>query len=150
MKRYAVARSNDIPDGERLIVKVNGHSIGIFHVDGRYHAFLNRCPHQGAELCVGRVVSHITSAQPGQLSVDSSRRYLVCPWHGWEFDLDTGQSYFDPARMRARRYSVELEPGSALAAPEQPTPGESRAKGPYIAEKLPVSVEDDYIIIVMP
>jgi nitrite reductase/ring-hydroxylating ferredoxin subunit len=150
MKRYTVARSDEIPDGSRLIVEVNGHSIGIFHDKGRYHAFLNRCPHQGAQLCAGRVVSHITSHRPGQITVDPSRRYLVCPWHGWEFDLETGQSYFDPARMRARRYPVELGPRTEQAAAEELTPGESLAKGPYVAETLPVTIEDDYIIVVMP
>ena len=33
---------------------------------------------------------------------------LACPWHGWEFDLLTGESLSDP-RIRLRRYPVEVE-----------------------------------------
>ena len=38
---------------------------------------------------------------------------IRCPWHGWEFDLRTGQSWFDPRAVRVRRYDVSVEPGSA-------------------------------------
>jgi 3-phenylpropionate/trans-cinnamate dioxygenase ferredoxin subunit len=144
MKRFIVARVRDVPEGSRLMIEVNGHSVGVFHVNGRYHAFLNRCPHQGAKLCMGRIVSHFTSSRPGRLEMDSSRKYLVCPWHGWEFDLDTGRSYFDPARVRARRYAVELEEGGDTQ------PDDGWQKGPYTASKLPVEVEDNYLVVVLP
>ena len=39
---------------------------------------------------------------------------LRCPWHGWEFDVRTGQSWFDPVQVRVRRYNVTVTPGSAL------------------------------------
>ncbi len=58
-----------------------------------------------------------------------------CPWHGWEFDIRTGQSYCDPKRFRARAYPVKVEPGSSVV------------KGPYIAETLAVSVESDYVVV---
>jgi nitrite reductase/ring-hydroxylating ferredoxin subunit len=150
MNRYLVARADDVPEGGRLIVDVNGRAVGIFRVDGTYHAFLNRCPHQGAQLCAGRVVSHISATRPGKIELDSTRKYLVCPWHGWEFELETGQSYFDPSRMRARHYAVEVRPGSTLDELGSTPSAEGMRKGPYIAEKLEVNVEDDYIVVVVP
>jgi nitrite reductase/ring-hydroxylating ferredoxin subunit len=149
MPKYVVARSTDVPEGERIIVDINQRSVGIFNVDGNYYAVLNRCPHQGAELCRGAMVSSFRSERPGQLEVDASRKYLACPWHGWEFDLATGQSYFDPMRTRVRPYPVEVERGE-LVAQDIEQDGETRlVKGPHIAETLPISVEDDYLVITL-
>src|SRR5262249_14540717 len=60
---------------------------------------------------------------------------LRCPWHGWEFDVRTGKSWCDPARLRLMAYAVSVEPGASLAA------------GPYVAETYPVALEDDYVIV---
>ncbi len=62
---------------------------------------------------------------------------LRCPWHGWEFDIRTGQSWCDPQRVRARLYPVAVEPGAEVV------------KGPYVAETFPVSVEQDYVVLEM-
>jgi 3-phenylpropionate/trans-cinnamate dioxygenase ferredoxin subunit len=96
-----------------------------------------------------------------------------CPWHGWEFDVRTGQSWFDPVQVRVRRYDVTVTPGSELAdatiaegaPPPEPgtTPAEVAAaagdagdtdpgmegmlKGPYVAETYPVTVEQEYIVV---
>jgi 3-phenylpropionate/trans-cinnamate dioxygenase ferredoxin subunit len=60
---------------------------------------------------------------------------LRCPWHCWEFDIRTGQSWCDPDSVHARTYAVEVEPGATLA------------KGPFEAETVPVTVEQDYVVI---
>jgi hypothetical protein len=60
---------------------------------------------------------------------------LRCAWHGWEFDMRTGQSYFDPQHTRIRSYPVEIEDGEALA------------KGPYVAETFPVTIEESYVLV---
>src|SRR5437660_1746670 len=60
---------------------------------------------------------------------------IRCPWHGWEFDIRTGQSYCDPRRFRAKAYPVNVEPGSAVV------------KGPYVAETVKVAVESDYVVV---
>ena len=60
---------------------------------------------------------------------------VKCPWHGWEFDIKTGQSWCSPMRVRVRPYPVDVESGGELV------------KGPYVAERFNVSVEDDYIVV---
>jgi 3-phenylpropionate/trans-cinnamate dioxygenase ferredoxin subunit len=142
----------DVPEGGRLIVDVDGRSIGVFRVDGRYYALLNRCPHLGAELCRGEVLGLLESDAPGRYRHDPNRKLLACPWHGWEFDLATGQSYFDPERTRVRPYAVAVEAGDVVARDV----GDGRAalagdltKGPYMAETFPVSVEDDYLVLTL-
>jgi nitrite reductase/ring-hydroxylating ferredoxin subunit len=160
-KKYVVARASDILEGQRLIVDVAGRSIGIFNIEGRFYAFLNRCPHRGAELCKGEVLGLVRSKRPGEWELDSSRKFLVCPWHGWEFDVETGHSWFDPNRMKARPFSIDVESGEVvkeeLEGGEAVRPGADvarfvdpvthRIKGPYEADKIPVTIEDDYIVL---
>jgi 3-phenylpropionate/trans-cinnamate dioxygenase ferredoxin subunit len=70
----------------------------------------------------------------------------VCPWHGWEFELSTGQSYWNPRSSIARRFPVELEDGDVVA--ERLAAGEA-VPGPYVAEVYPVSLEDQYVVVTM-
>ena len=163
--KFVVARTSDIPDGGRIIVEINGRSIGVFNVGGEFHALLNRCPHSGAPLCRGSLVGSLKSDVPGSYTYDSSQKLLQCPWHGWEFDIRTGQSYCDPEKTRVRHYETETATGSelneAVAAEEvadpatheiagelEPRPyGVPLQRGPYRAELIPVEVENDYVIV---
>lgn len=147
-QRFVVAPVSAVPEGGRIIVEAGGREIGIFRVDGEFHAFLNRCPHLGGPLCEGEMLGLIESDGPGDIRLDAGHRMLTCPWHGWEFDIKTGQSYCDPARMRARRYPVAVEHGEAIVDGEADGPG-GRRKGPYVAEVIPISVEDDYLVLTM-
>jgi nitrite reductase/ring-hydroxylating ferredoxin subunit len=169
--RYVVGRVADLPPGGRLLVEVGGRPIGVFNIDGRYYGLINRCPHKGAEMCRGNVVASLSSSGPGQFTYDPDTKLIMCPWHGWEFDVRTGQSYVDPRRTRIRTYDVEVAAGEDVAPlvetgelglakdPDRPGPGEfaasgpleidetGRAKGPYTAETIEVAVEDDYVVV---
>lgn len=167
MAKYVVAKVSDIPDGGRIIVDIRGRSIGVFNLAGEFHAVLNRCPHGGAPLCRGSMVGLLESDVPGEYRYDGSQKLLQCPWHGWEFDVTTGQSYLDPMRMRVRHYDAEVTKGQAvqeevaagdtadpsdfqIAGELEPKPyGVPLEKGPYKAELVPVSVEDDYVVVSM-
>ncbi|MGH7079373.1 MAG: Rieske (2Fe-2S) protein [Acetobacteraceae bacterium] len=135
MARHVVGTAAEIPPGGRKLVSVAGHSIGIFNLGGEFFALLNRCPHQGGALCLGQQIGLVLSAEPGAYCYCRSGEMLKCPWHGWEFDIRTGQSWCDPKRTRVRTYPVSVEPGAALV------------EGPYRAETFPVSVEAEYLLI---
>lgn len=139
--RYNVGRAADLPDGDRRLVEIGGRSIGVFNVGGRFFALRNRCPHQGGPLCRGRLFGRLESNRPGEYKYDDDRYLLECPWHGWEFDLATGQSWFDPVRTRVRRYPVALESPESVAESRELSPG------PFTAESFPVDVQDDYIVV---
>jgi nitrite reductase/ring-hydroxylating ferredoxin subunit len=136
MARYVIATTAEIPPGGRKIVEVAGRSIGIFNVDGEFLALRNRCPHQGGPLCEGGLSGLLEAMTPGEYHYSRNGEMLRCPWHGWEFDLRTGQSWFDPGRTRVRRYQVSVEPAASGLAP-----------GPYVAETYPVSVEEQYVVV---
>lgn len=149
--RFVVARVEDLPDGERMIVEVNGRSVGLFNVGGEYHALLNRCPHQNGPLCLGDVLNLVEASKPGDYRFDAETKVISCPWHGWEFDLRTGQSYFDPARTRVKSYRVDVASGRALcgSAEAATSPSSGPQRGPYVAQVIPVTVEDEYLVLTM-
>ena len=146
--KYVVARVDDIPDGSRLLVTVGDREVGVFKVKGEFFALLNRCPHLGGPLCRGQLLNTVVSSGPGDVRLDEADDIITCPWHGWEFDLRTGQSYWNPEHLRARKFPVGVEAGAALAIYLEQ--GEAaRIPGPYEAETIPVSIESDYVVVTM-
>jgi nitrite reductase/ring-hydroxylating ferredoxin subunit len=135
MARHVVATTSEIPAGGNKVVTVGGREIVVFHVNGEFFALLNRCPHEGAPLAKAACVALLQSEEPGQYRRSRVGELLRCPWHGWEYDMRTGQSYLDPKRTRVRAYPVAVEAGEALV------------KGPYVAETFPVTVEETYVLV---
>jgi nitrite reductase/ring-hydroxylating ferredoxin subunit len=86
-------------------------------------------------LCEGPLIGLAQSSDPGEIEYTRLGEIIRCPWHGWEFDIRTGQSYCDPKRFRARAYPVNVEPGASVV------------KGPYVADTIAVSVESDYVVV---
>jgi nitrite reductase/ring-hydroxylating ferredoxin subunit len=130
MGRHIIGRVSELPPGERTIVEVEGRSIGVFNVQGQYYALRNRCPHQGAPLCLGAIKGMALPSKPGEYRWGREGEILRCPWHGWEFDITSGRSIFNPHRVRVRTYEVTVEPNEDPAV-----------------ETYPVTVEDGVIIL---
>jgi nitrite reductase/ring-hydroxylating ferredoxin subunit len=143
MARHIVARTTDIPPGGNKVFGVDGRDIVVFHVNGEFFALLNRCPHAGAPLEKAACVARLTSPEPGVFERSRVGELLRCAWHGWEFDMRNGQSWFDPKRFKIRSYPVAIESGEEVAKELE----DGLAKGPYVAETFPVHVEDSYVII---
>jgi len=132
--------------GERRIVEVGGRSIGVFRVGERFFGIRNRCPHQGGPLCLGHVLGDAIADAPGAATIAPDPLRIACPWHGWEYDLDSGQSFMGGVAPRVRSYGVGLEPGGALLEAARARPAE-RIPGPYVAETFEVEVEDEYVVL---
>jgi 3-phenylpropionate/trans-cinnamate dioxygenase ferredoxin subunit len=147
MARHIVAAVDEIPPGGRKIVEVAGLSIGIFNLGGEFFALRNRCPHQGGPVCEGKTWGVLQARTPGQVEYARAGEILTCAWHGWEFDIRTGQSWCDPARLRVRRYAVNVEPGHARAGPGGPPPAPGLVPGPYIVETYSATVEGQFLVI---
>jgi nitrite reductase/ring-hydroxylating ferredoxin subunit len=144
--RHVVCPVGDLPPGERRIVSIGRRSIGVFHVGDRFYAVRNRCPHQGGPLCVGHILGDAVADSPGAAAVSENPLRIACPWHGWEYDLATGQSFLGPSDPAVKSYGVALEPGEALVAGV----ADQQVKlvpGPYTAETFEVKVEDDYVVL---
>ena len=135
MAKHVVAAVGDIPPGSRMLAQVAGRAIVVFNLGGEFFALNNRCPHRGGSLCHGAQTGLVEADEPGRYRYSRKGEMIKCPWHGWEFDVRTGQSWCDPARVRVRHYAVSVQPGSGLVA------------GPYVAETISVRVEAEYVVI---
>lgn len=122
MSRHFVCRTGELPPGGRKIVEVAGRSIGVFNIGGEYFALKNSCPHQQAPLCEGKVTGTTEPARPGEYRWCMEGRILRCPWHGWEFDIASGRSVFNPHRVRVKAYPVTLDDPAASANPTADPP----------------------------
>ncbi len=109
MGKHIVGKVSSVPPGERTIVEAEGRSIGVFNVNGTFYALRNSCPHQAAPLCLGSIKGMTMPSKPGEYIWAREGEILRCPWHGWEFDITTGRSIFNPHRTRVKTYQVTVE-----------------------------------------
>lgn len=110
MAAYTICPADEIKPGGVRIVEVAGRSIGIFNINGEFYALKNVCPHKFAPLCEGVICGLISSDGPLQQELIRQGEIIRCPWHGWEFDIKTGASVFNPHRVRVKVYDVTVQP----------------------------------------
>jgi nitrite reductase/ring-hydroxylating ferredoxin subunit len=134
LRSLVVARADEIAPGERKLVTIGGRSIGVFNVGGEYYALRNRCPHQGGPLCEGTQFAPLRATVPGEPYRRGDDGTIIrCPWHGWEFDIRTGDSWFDPERTRVRAYQAKVVAGAELEQLQ--------------AETYPARRDGDYVVV---
>jgi 3-phenylpropionate/trans-cinnamate dioxygenase ferredoxin subunit len=131
--KFVVGKADEIPPGSRKIVRVEGRSIGVFNVEGQFYAIRNRCPHQGAPLCEGKLWGALSADVPGSFQYSSTKDIIACIQHGWEFSIRTGQSWCDPKRLRVRSYEISVEQPEQIE-PDLPTAPDDRVKNPMIKD----------------
>jgi nitrite reductase (NADH) small subunit len=112
---HLVGRLEEIPREACLLIQVRDRAIGVLRVGDRLHAFENRCLHQGGPVCMGRVLGKLEEILAGDHSVIGERfskeeLHLICPWHGWEYDIETGECVAD-RRLRLKKYQVIVKGG---------------------------------------
>jgi nitrite reductase (NADH) small subunit len=90
-KEVHVGSVADIPDGQRRILQVDDISVGVFHHEGQWYAMQNSCLHRGGPVCTGTLEGNT----------------LTCPWHGYQYDVTTGQLLLD-RNANLPTYRVEL------------------------------------------
>ena len=104
-----VAALDDLAPGERRVISAAGRSIGVFNTGSRIVAALNICPHALAPICLGKLGGTTVPSRPGEFVWGREHEILRCPWHGWEFDLHSGQCLTD--RRRLKRFPVVIRDG---------------------------------------
>lgn len=83
------AKASEVPPGTAKTADLGGLRVALFHVDGRFYALADECPHQGGPLGEGRI-------EDGT---------VTCPWHQWKFEVATGRSV-SVSGAHARVYEV--------------------------------------------
>lgn len=87
-----VGAAADVAPGSVKAVDVSGQEVAVYNVDGKFYATSNVCPHQGGPLAEGMLEG--TS--------------IICPWHAWAFDVETGASPVNP-RAKVPCFPVKVE-----------------------------------------
>jgi nitrite reductase/ring-hydroxylating ferredoxin subunit len=117
---FVVGRTSDLAEGERMIVLLDGAEVGVFNVGGEYVAYPNWCPHMGAPLCEGPLDGTIESSFDKEtletdLSWGREDEMLSCPWHGFEFDVTSGECRSD-GQYKLREFPTRVEDGHIIVS----------------------------------
>ena len=107
---HYVTEADTLEEGDRVIVDVDGREIAVFRVDDELYALLNYCVHQGGPGCEGRIGGTLVEHEDGSLGYDRDNEIVSCPWHGWEYEIKTGQHLSRP-EYRVPSYDVLEESG---------------------------------------
>ena len=87
-------RVDDLAVGSCKTIELSeGRELALYNVNGEFYATENFCPHKGAPLTAGTLCDHT----------------IECDWHGWQFDVRTGECLTVPERLRT--YEVVVEGG---------------------------------------
>ena len=117
MAETFIGKTAEFKDGERRIVFLGETEIGVFREKGKFYAYSNYCLHQGGPACEGLTIAKVEERimpdkTSGGLYFSEEELHFVCPWHGYEYDMKTGECVAD-RRLKLRRYDV-VEKGDGL------------------------------------
>jgi nitrite reductase (NADH) small subunit len=115
MREIFVCKDVEMRDGDVRIVRQDRLEIGVYRHAGAYYAYRNHCLHQGGPACEGVVKGKVVELlAPDKTYIgqtyDHDDPHIVCPWHGWEYKLRTGECAPDPS-LRLKRYDVVQREG---------------------------------------
>ena len=94
-----VAKTSEIPTGTGKVVEAGGKTIAVFNCEGSFYAVDNTCKHRGGPLGEGSL----------------SGKTVTCPWHGWEYDVSTGECAMD-ASITVQKFAVKVDGDDVLVA----------------------------------
>jgi nitrite reductase/ring-hydroxylating ferredoxin subunit len=116
MAKVRVGEVASFGERDRKVVVANGREVGVFRLGGDFYAWENRCAHAGGPVCQGRVLNRVEEV----IAADRTSRgfrfsgtqvNIVCPWHGYEYDVRTGCHQGNDA-VRLTPVSVEVRDGA--------------------------------------
>jgi nitrite reductase/ring-hydroxylating ferredoxin subunit len=110
MAEQFVGKLSEFKEGDRRIVLMNNLEIGVFRQDGQFYAYANNCLHQGGPACEGLVIAKVEERiQPDQTSrgmyFSEDELHFVCPWHGYEYDIRTGE-FVGNRKLKLKKYQI--------------------------------------------
>ena len=109
MAERFVAKATEMKDGDRRIVVDGQKEVGVFLKDGSFYAYSNYCVHAGGPACEGILVNKVVDIINADRTYEGQKFgdevHFACPWHGYEYDLKTGECVGD-RRLKLRKYDV--------------------------------------------
>ena len=111
-KEILVGKTSEFAEGNKKIIP-NGQSvIGVYFVKGNWYAYQNLCAHQGGPACEGLLIAKVEEVIADDktfqgMTFNHDEMHIVCPWHGWEYDIATGVMVADRTH-KLRKYEVDV------------------------------------------
>ena len=129
MAEINVGSVQSFTDPGRKLIESNGFEFGVFKLGGEFFAYENVCPHMGGPACQGMIIPKVEEEIADDctskgVQFSKTKINMVCPWHGYEFDIRTSRHPGDP-RCRLKPVKVRIEgadvivtlPGAKVSAP---------------------------------
>jgi nitrite reductase/ring-hydroxylating ferredoxin subunit len=113
-----IGKASEFPDPGRQVVALDGAEIGVFCIGGRFTAFENVCPHMGGPVCQGKMIPRVQEAIADDqtslgLRFSKDQMNVACPWHGYEFDVQTGRHQGN-VHLRLRPVAIRVVDGDLV------------------------------------
>jgi nitrite reductase (NADH) small subunit len=121
---HPVGSLDGFPLNRIRTVQVEGRDVGIIRTEHSVYAIGNKCPHQGGPMCQGKLAGTMVPSEPNQYVYDHDGLVVQCPWHAYEFHVDTGESVAGAVKGRVPVFEVFVEDGEVYCALNRPTPRE--------------------------
>ncbi len=124
MREVNIGAAADFADPGRRIIGFGNFEVGVFKLDGEFYAYLNLCPHMGGPVCQGKMIAKVEEIIADDrtskgMAFSKTKMHIVCPWHGFEFDIRTGV-HPGNARARLRKIKVAVTDGDVvIEVPEE-------------------------------
>lgn len=106
-----VCKESDLKEGQLILVDVSGTRIALGRCSEGLVAFSDRCTHKGGPLSDGALVGCT----------------VQCPWHGSQFNVQTGRVVNGPAQHGIEAFAVNVENGHVFIRPRQKAPSTKAA-----------------------
>jgi nitrite reductase/ring-hydroxylating ferredoxin subunit len=112
---YSAGKVEDYAEGMRRVIDCGDQEVGVFKIDGEFYAWFNRCAHVDGPVCQGRIMRRVLEPLDDEkcvreLAYDEHELNIICPWHGWEYNIKTGRHPGNP-RGRLRKATLVIEDG---------------------------------------
>ena len=118
MRRVNIGSASEFADPGRKVVAFERLEVAIVKLEGEFFAYLNHCPHMGGPVCQGKMIAKVEEiiaedrTSKGMM-FSKTRMHVVCPWHGYEFDIRTGVHPGNP-RASLRKLTVAVCGGDVI------------------------------------
>ena len=113
-----VAEETDFEIMGRKVIAINDIEIGVFRLNNGFVAYENNCVHQGGPVCQGKIINRVVellaadkTSQGSSFSEDEV--HIVCPWHGYEYNLKTG-CHPGERLIKLKSYPVKTRDGGVF------------------------------------
>lgn len=118
MRDVNIGPATEFGDPGRKIVAFENFEVGVFKLGGAFYAWLNHCPHMGGPACQGKIMPKVDEVIAADrtskgMAFSKSQFHLVCPWHGYEFDIRTGR-HAGNAKLGLRSMKVQVSDGDVI------------------------------------